>query len=82
MCFLGLLENYLQAVEWGLNGIHVLRPVECQLKVMNIQGYQALAKQQKMLKKFENSSTKSRGTIHELVDTVRIIWGVCHVILT
>jgi hypothetical protein len=32
--------------------------VECQLK-MNIQGDQAPAKRQKMLKKFENSSTKT-----------------------
>jgi hypothetical protein len=27
------------------NGIHFSRPVECQLKMMNIQGDQALAKQ-------------------------------------
>jgi hypothetical protein len=41
------------------NGIHVSRPVECQLNKTNVQGYQAPAKQQKMLKKFENSSTKT-----------------------
>jgi hypothetical protein len=34
-------------------------PVECQLKKTNIQGDQASAKQQKMLKKFKNSSTKT-----------------------
>jgi hypothetical protein len=32
------------------NGIHVSRPVECQLK-MNVQGDQAPAKRQKMLEK-------------------------------
>jgi hypothetical protein len=42
-----------------LNGIHVSRPVECQLKMTNLQGDQAPAKQQKILKKFENSSTKT-----------------------
>jgi hypothetical protein len=31
------------------------RPVECQLKTMNVQGDQAPAKAQKMLKKFKNS---------------------------
>jgi hypothetical protein len=41
------------------NGIHVSRPVECQLKMMNVQGDHAPAKRQKMLKKFENSSTKT-----------------------
>jgi hypothetical protein len=30
----------------------------CQLKMVNVQGNQAPAKQQKMLKKFENSSEK------------------------
>jgi hypothetical protein len=41
-----------------LNGIHISRPVECQL-MMNVQGNQLPAKQQKMLTKFENSSTKT-----------------------
>jgi hypothetical protein len=35
------------------------RPVEWQLEMTNVQGDQALAKRQKMLKKFENSSTKT-----------------------
>jgi uncharacterized protein with PQ loop repeat len=39
--------------------IHVSRPVECQLKVTNVQGDQAPAKQQKMFRKFENSSTET-----------------------
>jgi hypothetical protein len=42
-----------------LNGIHVSRPVECQLKMTNVHGDQAPAKRLKMLKKFENSSTKT-----------------------
>jgi hypothetical protein len=42
-----------------LNGIHVSRLVECQLKVMNVQGDQAHPKRQKMLKKFENLSVKT-----------------------
>jgi hypothetical protein len=42
-----------------LNGIHVSGPVECQLKMTNVQGDQAPAKGQKMLKKLENSSTKT-----------------------
>jgi hypothetical protein len=53
-------------------GIHVSRPVKCQLKMTNVPGNQAPAKRQKMLK-FENSSMKtSRQTIHELADTVGI----------
>jgi hypothetical protein len=39
-----------------LNGIHVSRPVVCQLKMTSVQG---ISKGQKMLKKFENSSTKT-----------------------
>jgi hypothetical protein len=42
-----------------LNDIHVSRPVECQLKMTKVQGDQAPAKRQKVLKKFENSSTKT-----------------------
>jgi hypothetical protein len=45
--------------QWFLNGIHISRPVECQLKMMNVQGNQAPAKRQKMLRKFENSSAKT-----------------------
>jgi hypothetical protein len=41
------------------DGIHVSRPVECQFKMMNVQGVQAPAKQQKNLKKFKNLSTKT-----------------------
>jgi hypothetical protein len=40
------------------NGIHVTRPVECQLK-MNVQGDQAPSKQQKTLTNFKNSSMKT-----------------------
>jgi hypothetical protein len=39
------------------NGIHVSRPVECQLKMAKVQGNQAPAKRRKMLKIFENSFT-------------------------
>jgi hypothetical protein len=42
-----------------LNVIHVSRPVEGKLKTKNVQGDQAPAKRQKMLKKFENLSTKT-----------------------
>jgi hypothetical protein len=42
-----------------LNDIYVSTPVECQLKGTIIQGDQAPAKRQKMLKNFENSSTKT-----------------------
>jgi hypothetical protein len=45
--------------QWFLNGIHVSRLVECQLKMTNVQDDQAPAKGQKMLKKFENSSMKT-----------------------
>jgi hypothetical protein len=34
-----------------LNGIHVSRMVECRLKMANVQGDQAQAKRQKILKK-------------------------------
>jgi hypothetical protein len=39
-----------------LNGINVSRPIECQLKMTNVQGDHEPAKRQKMLKKFKNSS--------------------------
>jgi hypothetical protein len=39
--------------------IHISRPVECQLKMTNIQGDQAPAEQQKMFKKFDSSSMKT-----------------------
>jgi hypothetical protein len=42
-----------------LNGIHASRPVECQLKMTNVEGDQAPTKRQKVLKQFENSSTKT-----------------------
>jgi hypothetical protein len=42
-----------------LNGIHISRPVKCQLKMKNVQGDHAPAKRQKMLKKFENLSKKT-----------------------
>jgi hypothetical protein len=45
----------------------------------NVQGGQAPAKRQKMLKKFKKSSTK---TIHELADTAGISYGVYQEILT
>jgi hypothetical protein len=45
--------------QWFLNFIHVSRLVKCPLKMTNIQGDQAPAKRQKMLKRFENSSMKT-----------------------
>jgi hypothetical protein len=44
--------------QWFLNGIHFASSVECPLKMASVQGGQEPAKRQKMLKKFENSSTK------------------------
>jgi hypothetical protein len=58
-CFVRLLENILKAGQRFLNDIHVSIPVEYQLKMTNFQGDKAPAKRQKMLKKFENSSTKT-----------------------
>jgi hypothetical protein len=61
-CFMMLLEN-----------IHVSRLVEYPLKMVNVQGGQAPAKRQKILKKFENSSTRNcHRAIHELTDTAGI----------
>jgi hypothetical protein len=49
----------------------------------NLHGDQAPTEQQKMLKKFENSSKKtSHQTIPELADTIGISYGVCQEILT
>jgi hypothetical protein len=42
--------------EHSLNGIRISRPVECQLKMTNVQGDQAPAKLQKMLKKSRTPS--------------------------
>jgi hypothetical protein len=58
-CFMRLLEDILQAGQRVLNDIHVSRMVNCQMKMTNIQGDQAPAKWQKMLKKFKSSSTKT-----------------------
>jgi hypothetical protein len=41
-----------------LNGIHLSRPLECQLKI-NVQGEHAPTKGQKILKKIENSYRKT-----------------------
>jgi hypothetical protein len=58
-CFVRFLANILQGRNQFLNGIHTSRPVECQLKMTNVQGDQAPAKWQKMLKIFENSFMKT-----------------------
>jgi hypothetical protein len=57
--FVWPFENILYARQQFLNGILTSRPVECHLKVTNVQGDQAPAKRQKMLKTFKNSSTKT-----------------------
>jgi hypothetical protein len=63
-----------------LNGIHISRPVECQLKMTLVRG-DPLAKLQKMLK-IENSSMKTVAEQSELADTVGASHAVCHEILT
>jgi hypothetical protein len=55
-CFARLLENIHLNRTAVLNDIYVSRPVECQLKV-NVEGDQSPG--QEVLKKFENSSTKT-----------------------
>jgi hypothetical protein len=45
-----LLENILYDGQWFLNGVHVSRLIECQLKMKKVQGDQAPAKLQEMLK--------------------------------
>jgi hypothetical protein len=45
-CFVRLLDNILWAWERFLNGILASRLVECQLKMVNMQGDQAPAKGQ------------------------------------
>jgi hypothetical protein len=52
-------EHSLSRTARFLNGNHVSRSVECQLKMTNVQGDQAPAKRQKTFTKFENSSTKT-----------------------
>jgi hypothetical protein len=54
-----LLENILFAGQRFLKGIHISRPVERLMKVRNVWGDETPAKRQKMLKKLENSSTKT-----------------------
>jgi hypothetical protein len=46
-----LLQNILKAGQWFLKGIQVSSPVNCQLKMTNVQGNQAAAKAQKIFKK-------------------------------
>jgi hypothetical protein len=43
----------------ALSGIHISRPVECHLRMTNVQGDETPAKQQKMMKSFQNSFTKT-----------------------
>jgi hypothetical protein len=62
--------------QWFLSGIHVLRPVECQLMMRNIQGDQVSAKQQKMLTNRELIHKDCSQIIHELADTVGFSYGV------
>jgi hypothetical protein len=58
------LEMLCEAFGQGfLNDIHVSRLVKCQLKMTNAQGDKAPTKRQKMLKKFENSSTKTKQSM-------------------
>jgi histone-lysine N-methyltransferase SETMAR len=66
-----------------LNGIHISRPIECQLKMMNVQGDQVPAKQPQILKENirELIHEDCRWTIHELADTTGISYGVCQEIL-
>jgi hypothetical protein len=66
-----------------LNAIHVPKPVECQLKTTNVQGNQAPAKRQKMLKKIRELIHEDRHRkILELADAIGISYGVCQEILT
>jgi hypothetical protein len=55
-CFLGLLENILEARLQFLKGIHISRLDGCQLKTTNVQGKKAPPNQQKTMKKFETHS--------------------------
>jgi uncharacterized SAM-dependent methyltransferase len=48
--FLEAFGEHFKAGQLFLIGIHVSRPIECQLKMTNVQGNQAQAKRQKMLK--------------------------------
>jgi hypothetical protein len=74
--------EHSEAGQWFVNGIHISRPGECQLKMTNFQGDQIPAKQQKMLKKFETSSTETINQQSMIADTIWITCGVCQEILT
>jgi hypothetical protein len=50
-------EHFL-SLQRFLNGIHISRPVKCQLKMTNVQGDQAPAKQQKMLRNLRTHPQK------------------------
>jgi hypothetical protein len=53
----------------------------CQLKMTNVQGKQAPAKWQKMLKKiWELIHNNRRWIIHKLTDTAGISYGVCQIL--
>jgi hypothetical protein len=56
------------------NGIHISRSVECQLKMTNAQGNQAPGKWQKMLKEFEDSSTKI--VVEQSISSQMLLWSV------
>ncbi|PNF34832.1 Trafficking protein particle complex subunit 2 [Cryptotermes secundus] len=68
--FIVQFHSHFEAVEW-------------QLKMTNVQGDQAPAKRQKMLKIFQELIHENRHRAnHELADTVGISYGVCQEILT
>jgi hypothetical protein len=71
-----------------LNGIHIAKQIERQLKMTNVQGEQAPAKRQKILKKKKKKKKKSKThprrrcrTIHELAEAAGISYVVCKQIL-
>jgi hypothetical protein len=81
-CFFRLLENFLEAGQRCLNGIHVLRPFECQLKMMNVHGDHHKTTEDVEKKMQELIHEDHHQTIHELADTIGISYGVCQEIFT
>jgi hypothetical protein len=66
-------EHFFYARHLFLNGIHISRLVEYQLKITNIQDNQAPAKRERMFENNREITHKDcRRTIRELTDTIGI----------
>jgi hypothetical protein len=75
-CFVRLLVNILQARQRFLNGIHVSRPAECQLKTTKRSGVRSTSNTQENVEKMWELIHEDRHwTIRELAHAMGHLWS-------